>query len=260
MKTLFLLIFVLALSPAAVLPVVQKADNRKAPEEKIEKSTIQSGNQKRTYYLYVPASLEASASAPLLVLLHGSGRNGFSQLEKWKPLAAKEGIILVGPDAYDSKGWAAPKDGPDFLRDVVELLKSKYPINARRVYLFGHSAGAVFSIYMSLYESQYFAAAALHAGALNSKDDATIMALAKRKIPMHMWVGNKDPLFPLSYVRATRDLLNRHGFAVQLTEIANHDHNYYIRAAEINQAVWDFLKAHELPTDPVYEQYQFSNK
>ena len=49
-----------------------------------------------------------------------------------------------------------------------KTLKSKYPINPRRVYLFGHSAGASFALHMSLMESQYFAAAAIHAGALRA--------------------------------------------------------------------------------------------
>ncbi len=51
----------------------------------------------------------------------------------------------------------------------LKSLKTKYPINPRRVYLFGHSAGAIFALHMSLMESQYFAAAAVHAGALRGR-------------------------------------------------------------------------------------------
>src|SRR5436853_2614462 len=103
---------------------------------KIVKEQILSNKKKRTFYLYVPAS--AKAPAPLIVLLHGSGRDGMSLVEKWRDLANKEGIIIVGPDSDGASGWSMPRDGPDLLRDLVEDLKSKYPINPHRVYLFGH--------------------------------------------------------------------------------------------------------------------------
>ena len=109
---------------------------------------------------------------------------------------------------------------------------------------------------MSLYESEYFAATAVHAGALRA-DSATLMNLAKRKTPIQIQVGTADPFFPLKVVRGTRDLLNSHGFAVQLLEIAGHTHWYYDLAPKINQTAWDFLKTHELPGEPRYEEYTF---
>jgi predicted esterase len=133
----------------------------------------------------------------------------------------------------------------------------KYPINPRKVYLFGHSAGASYAIYMSLFESQYFAATAIHAGAMPAKGHS-VMEVAKRKIPLAMWVGTKDPLLPLAVARATRDAMNEQGFNVQLTEILGHGHWYYDRASQINQEAWEFLKKHELAEDPQYVQYQFA--
>jgi dipeptidyl aminopeptidase/acylaminoacyl peptidase len=108
---------------------------------------------------------------------------------------------------------------------------------------------------MSLLESQYFAAAAIHAGAIR-KDDPAI-AIAKRKTPIAMIVGTRDRLFPLEDVRRTRDDLNRQGFSVELTEIPGHDHWYYDLAPKINQKAWEFLKQHELSEDPRYEQYDY---
>jgi predicted esterase len=148
-----------------------------------------------------------------------------------------------------------PVDGPDFLHDLVEAIKAKYPINPRRVYLFGHSAGASFALNMSLLESEYFAASAVHAGALQTY---RVIDLAKRKTPMAIWVGTKDQYFSLKDVRGTRDELNKHGFAVELTEIPNHDHSYYNIAAKLNQDIWGFLKKYELAADQRYEQYNIN--
>ncbi len=227
------------------------------PADKITKESISSEGQKRNYYLFVPSTAaSSSAPMPLIVLLHGSGRNGLSLVEKWKDLAAKEGMVVAGPDAQDSSQWSVPQDGPVFLYNLIEHLKAKYPINPRRVCLFGHSAGAVFSLYMSLIESEYFAAVAVHAGAFNAQG-AEPIKLAKRKILLAIWVGTDDRFFPLSAVRATRDALRAADFPVQLTEMPGHDHNYYGRAPEINRQAWEFLRKHELSEDPRYEQYRF---
>jgi tetratricopeptide (TPR) repeat protein len=152
-----------------------------------------------------------------------------------------------------------PGDGPAFLHELVEAVKAKYPINAKRVYLFGHSGGAVFALLMSLYESEYFAATAIHAGALYP--EATMLIdLAKRKTPIQIQVGTVDEFFPLTTVRETRDLLNARGFAVQMIEIPGHNHWYYDLAPKINQAAWDFLKTQELSGEPRFEEYKFRSE
>ena len=224
-------------------------------KDDITKELITSKGKARAYYLYVPSTLKGPA--PLIVMLHGSGRTGVTLVEKWKDYAKKENIILAGPDATNLRGWGSPQDGPDYLRDLVEELKSKHPINPRRVYLFGHSAGASFSLHMGLMESQYFAAVAIHAGALRDQDMGVI-ELAKRKIPISMQIGDSDPMVPVQFVRATRDALKEAGFTtVELIEIANHDHWYYDKASKFNQTAWEFLKKYELDSDPQYQKYKW---
>jgi hypothetical protein len=49
----------------------------------------------------------------------------------------------------------------------------------------------------------------------------------------------------------------KRGFRAELTEIPNHDHNYYSRSAEINEKAWDFLKAQALAAEPKYKEHQF---
>jgi poly(3-hydroxybutyrate) depolymerase len=227
-----------------------------ATSDKVVKEVFTSQNRKRAIYLFVPEFVKSGTPAPLVVLLHGSGRNGLTLVDKWKDLAAKEGIIVVGPDSLDPSVWNSPADGPDVLRDLVENIKSRYTINPRRVYLFGHSGGAVFALYMSLLESQYFAATAIHAGAISKNDPA--IAVAKRKTPIAIFIGTKDRFFPLEAVRGTRDDLNRQGFTVELTEMPGHDHWYYDLAPKINQNAWDFLKKHQLNEDPQFEQYNWN--
>ena len=228
------------------------------PKDDMTKELITSNGKTRAYYLYVPSTLKAGDKAPLIVMLHGSGRTGNTLVEKWKDYAKKEGIIIAGPDASNQRGWSSPQDGPDFLYELVEELKTKYPINPRRVYLFGHSAGACFAIHMSLMESEYFAATAIHAGALRGDEDQLIK-LAKRKIPISIQVGDRDAYFPLDEVRATRDALKAASMPVDLIEIKNHDHWYYDSASKFNQTAWEFLKKYELENDPQFQRYSWGN-
>lgn len=223
---------------------------------KVSKETLQSGGQKRTYYLFVPPGMPADKQVPLIVTLHGSGRDGTLLVDKWKDLAAEQGIILAGPDSSNSSAWLVPQDGPDFIHDLVEALKTKYPVDPRRVYLFGHSAGAVFALSISLLESEYFAATAVHAGEIE-ESRYWLFDYATRKIPMAIVVGTEDAFFPVAKARATRDALVARGFIAELTEIPRHTHDYYSRSAEVNGIAWKFLSKQALSADPRYMERQF---
>lgn len=223
--------------------------------DKISKEAVVSHGKKRTYYLFVPHDIKGTA--PLLITFHGSGRNGLSLVEKWKDLASREGFIVAGPDSENPQAWRTPEDGPDFLHDLVEELEVKYPINQRRVYLFGHSGGAVFALGISMFESKYFAATAIHAGAWRETREFSLIDYAKRKIPLAIVVGDQDRFFPLSAVKSTSDRLKEKGFDVELSVIKGHDHWYYDLAPKINEQLWNYLKKYELAEEPAYEQYQF---
>jgi len=220
---------------------------------KIIKETMTSEGVTRTYYLFVPDSAKDKPS-PVIILLHGSGRDGKILMDHWESLAKKDGIILAGPDATIRAGWGMREDGPLFFRHLLEALQAKHTIDPKRVYIFGHSAGAVHGLAMAILESEYFAAVAVHAGAL-TPDFVPFVERAKRKIPIAIWVGTNDTFFPLKPVRATRDALNQQGFSAELTELNGHTHNYYGRSSEINKAVWAFLQSKRLEKDPRYQDY-----
>ena len=130
----------------------------------------------------MPQSASQANNPALLVLFHGSGRNGLSLVEKWKDLATKEGLIIVGPDSSSSEGWRIPDDGPEFIHDLVEALIKQYRVDPHRVYMFGHSAGAVFGLNLAMLESEYFAGLAVHAGSWRSKEEYVNIDLGRRKI------------------------------------------------------------------------------
>ena len=72
---LALTIFMIALSVSSVSSVAK---------DDITKELITANGKTRAYYLYVPSTLKSGTQAPLIVMLHGSGRTGTSLVEKWK--------------------------------------------------------------------------------------------------------------------------------------------------------------------------------
>jgi poly(3-hydroxybutyrate) depolymerase len=235
----------------AAFSILSLVSVARAETGKLERRQFTSEGRRRTYYLYVPPSATKHAALPLVITLHGSGMDGRGLVAEWKKLASKESFVVAGPDARNSGGWSVPEDGPEFLRDLVEELKASAPVDPRRVYLFGWSAGANFGLQMSLYESEYFAAASIFAGALLPAR-YPMLGEAARKIPISIAVGTDDPYYPLREVRATRDALKSHGFTVELKELLGQDHDYYYVSDQIDRAAWAFLRQYRLDAEPSF--------
>jgi len=225
-------------------------------KNKVVKQSLAFQGREITYYLFVPEELDPSAPAPLVITLHGSGRNGQSLVDYWKKLAVKNKLIIVGPDAANPAGWAIPADGPDAIAALADYLTTQYKIDAKRVYLFGHSAGAGFALILSVLEPDYFAATAVHAGALPSPQSLSpFFSLSDRKTPIAIWVGDRDAFFPVPMVQNTCDVLKGGGFDVKLEVMKGHDHWYYTLGEKINEKAWEFLSPHQLPTGPTYKKH-----
>jgi len=209
------------------------------------KESFEFAGLKRSYALFAPASA-AAAPAPLLVLLHGSYGSGDAMVGWWTSIAEQEGIVLVGPDAREREAWQLRADGPQFIRALIDTVAAKHPIDRTRIYLFGSSGGAVYSLTLSMLESQLFAATAIHAGAWRAPNEFRAVPYAKRKIPIAIFIGDKDEYFPLFAVRKTQSALEQAGHPVSVTVIPGHNHPYANVVAEVNRSAWEFMKANRL--------------
>jgi poly(3-hydroxybutyrate) depolymerase len=223
------------------------------PYGKVQSDTFQSDGQKRTYAWFATPS---AVPRPLVIVLHGSGGNGKDMVNRWRDLARRESFVVAGPDARNPSHWEPPVDGPVLLRDLVDTLKP-HNIDPRRVYLFGHSAGAIFALHMGPIESEYFAAISTHAGAFNGEADLDFLKSAGRRIPVHISAGTKDALFPMALVRATVQQLEAAGFPVTTSFVAGEAHSYRF-FGEINERAWTFLRDHSLEKEPVFTPVVFA--
>ncbi len=122
----------------------------------------------RTYILFIPSDnlkipwfFRKARSLPLLMVLHGGGGSGRGILKTTKGefnhLAEVYGALVVYPDALaghwnDGRNvYPSQKMGIDdvkFLLSIVERLSSEFSIDPTRIFITGHSNGAMMSYRM----------------------------------------------------------------------------------------------------------------
>jgi polyhydroxybutyrate depolymerase len=218
--------------------------------------TVTSGGVERQFTLYVPGMAKAEG-APLLVLLHGSYGKGEDMIRLWQADADREGIVLVAPNALYKDGWRVGPDGPEFVCALADAIAARTHADRRRIYLFGHSGGAVFALHLAMLESRFFAAAAVLAGAFRDARDFSAVPYAARKTPLAIVIGDKDQFFAMSSVENTRAVLERAGFPIAVTIVPGMNHWYTQKTAPgVNAIAWDFLKNRTLEDPPAYVTYR----
>lgn len=130
------------------------------------------------YWLYLPSSM-GDAPIPLVVMLHGCAQTAtqFAQGTGMNRLAEAKGFAVLYPqqalNAHPNRCWVwydkATQDGGGAVRLITGAIAGvvdKYPIDRRRIYIAGMSAGASMANIVALNNPHLFAAVGLHSGAV----------------------------------------------------------------------------------------------
>jgi len=131
---------------------------------------------------HVPESYRHDIAAPLIIVLHGYGASGFFQSMLFRMAALSEayGFVYLAPDGTpdeeSKRFWSASDtccdfygvgvDDASYLRGLIEEAKLRFNIDARRVYLVGHSNGGFMSYRMACEHADQIAAVVSLAGAM----------------------------------------------------------------------------------------------
>ena len=113
------------------------------------------------YRVYVPKGYAASKATPLVIALHGLGANEDSFFDSYSQLppqlAEKHGFLMAAPLGYRRDGFygstmmggadAASRRRVEYsekdVLEVLRLMKAAYNVDESRIYLMGHSMGAI---------------------------------------------------------------------------------------------------------------------
>lgn len=136
----------------------------------------------RPVSVHVPPGYNPSTPAPLLIMLHGYTATG--QLEesylKLTALSDARGFLYAHPDGtVDGIGnhfWNATDaccdlggtgvDDSTYISTLIDQIKARFSVDAKRVFLVGHSNGAFMSYRMACDHADQIAAIASLAGAM----------------------------------------------------------------------------------------------
>ena len=195
-------------------------------------------------YRYLLLAPKFSRPKPAILLLHGAGGHAQDLVLPWRSFAETHDLVLIAPELPRVRSFEDV--APAVFRCIVEDARKVVALDPKRLYVLGNSMGGYLAYDAAMFDSDYFAAVAVHAAAINPDFDG-ILAKAIRKIPIAIFIGDRDPLVPIASVRRTRDLLLNAGFPVEYEEIGGHDHQYELAADRINREAWSFFEAHPLP-------------
>lgn len=176
--------FLLALVLGGIVLGAGMLGNRWLQRRQYEQLTV--GGVDRQYLLHLPAGYtSANQSYPLLLVLHGGAGNAhqFQDQTHFNALADAEGFIVAYPDGvglfemsfhvWNSGHIASPfgelADDVTFLANLVTHLITRYAVNTSRVYVTGHSNGAMMTYRMAAEHPELFAAVAPVSGTIGGK-------------------------------------------------------------------------------------------
>ncbi|MBA4188398.1 MAG: hypothetical protein C0467_10375 [Planctomycetaceae bacterium] len=134
---------------------------------------------------YIPKGLDKAKPVPVVVALHGAGVGANTYFD-----AYGAGRIVK---ECDDRRWVliAPESGLGFtappVATILEKLAERYPLDAKQVFLVGHSMGAMQAL--DLAASGKFAGVAALGGGGRLREPA-----AFAELPLFIGVGDKDSL------------------------------------------------------------------
>jgi poly(3-hydroxybutyrate) depolymerase len=214
-------------------------------------------NEILPYRTYVPTTYTGAKAFPLIIALHGLGGTEDSFFDgydkKLPPLAESHGYIVAAPLGYrvdGSYGWGlgTPPTDPNTRRmqdfseqDVMQVLarvRQLYKIDDSRIYLMGHSMGAIGTWKMAPKYPDIWAAIGLFSG---SGAPATLERI--RAVPEVIVHGDADPTVNVAGSRTMVAKLKELGTEIKYIEVPGGVHSDVV--APNMAAVIEFFDAHK---------------
>jgi len=174
----------------------------------------------RHYILRVPAVYDDKKPLPLVVVLHGWTASGaLAEIYTGMAKAAESrGYIAVFPDGLgQQKGWNAgfidlsgrKKDDVRFVNELIDDVSRQVKVDAKRIYVCGHSNGAFLTHAVAVGIGGRLAAVGAVAGTIGIPRANTHIPDPKSPVNVMIIHGKQDPT--VAFARDSQALLKGYG-------------------------------------------------
>jgi predicted esterase len=198
---------------------------------------LEGANEIMPYRVYVPRGYAASTATPLVIALHGLGGNEdgfFDNYQQLSPkLAEQHGFLLAAPLGFRRDGFygstimgagdAASRRRTEYsekdVLEVLRLMKAAYNVDESRIYLIGHSMGAIGTWALAAKHPQIWAALAAFSGT-----GSPTLAENMKHIPQFVVHGDADNTVNVSGSRNMVAALNKLKADVTYLEVVGGSH------------------------------------
>ncbi len=199
---------------------------------------LDAANEIMPYRVYVPTAYSAQKPLPLIIALHGLGATEDSFFESYggtlPKLAEQRGYIVAAPLGYRVDGGYGVALGggngdPAVVRsralseqDVLEVLaavRARYAVDDKRIYLMGHSMGAIGTWAIAAKTPAQWSALGVFSGFGVASTAKTI-----GNIPQFVVHGDADPTVPVGGSRVMVAALRNVGAELQYIEVPGGNH------------------------------------
>jgi poly(hydroxyalkanoate) depolymerase family esterase len=155
------------------------------------------------YRLYLPSGSSPRDSLPLMVMLHGCTQNplSFAEGTRMNVLAEESRCAVLYPEQSRRSNpqrcwnWFEPaslegQGEAALIARLIEQVTVRRPIDPRRVYVVGMSAGGAMACILAVRHSRLFAACAIHSGLMFGAASSPMQAMeAMRSGPSAAAIG-----------------------------------------------------------------------
>jgi poly(3-hydroxybutyrate) depolymerase len=220
---------------------------------------LQGAGEIMAYRVFVPAAYNASKPAPLVIALHGLGGTEDSMFDQYgrtiPALAEKHSFLVAAPMGFRTDGMygavlSASADSvvrkraelsEQDVMEVVKRMREQYSVDESRIYLMGHSMGAIGTWALGAKYPDLWAAL----GPVSGTGSVTIVA-TMRHIPWFVVHGDADPTVNVSGSRNMVAEMKKLGGEVVYVEVPGGNHSNI--AAPNYPAMFEFFAAHRRTT------------
>ncbi len=215
-------------------------------------------NEIMPYRVLVPASYNARTATPLVIALHGLGVNEDSFFDGYgrvaPKLAEQHGFLMAAPLGFRVDGFYGSRlmvsDQADAERreyserdvlEVIRRMRADYNVDPGRIYLIGHSMGAIGTWALGAKYPEMWAALAAFSGI-----GAPATAARMKDIPQMVVHGDRDNTVSVNGSRAMVAEMKKLGMDVTYIEVPGGTHLDVVMPNL--SKVFDFLATKRRPT------------